>query len=78
MVDIKNGETVTILNTGIKAIVVGVCIRGIENYTIEYNVQWMNGDSLSDIWLYDYNVKRFVDNSRPAGMVNYETGIVKK
>jgi len=75
---IKNGTTVTILNTEIKAVTIGVCIRGVDNHTVEYNVQWINGNSLSNEWLYDYQVKEYVDNSKPAGMVNYETGIIKQ
>lgn len=72
---IKNGSTVKIGSGGLKATVVGVCMRGVENMTIEYHVQWVDSGGVHSEWLYDYMVSEFIDTSRPAGMVNYETSL---
>lgn len=74
---IKNGKTVKMLGTEMKATIIGVCIRGIDNCTIEYQIQWMNQSGIQDEWVYNYQVEEYVDTSRPAGMVNYETGVEK-
>lgn len=73
----KNGTKVEILDSNIIGTVIGVCIRGLDNVTIEYHVQWMVGGSIQDQWLYDYNVKRHIDTKKQAGLVNYETGLTK-
>lgn len=72
---IKNGTVVRVMNSEFKATVIGVCIRGIENCTIEYHVQWVNGSEIKSEWLYDYQVVEFIETRKKAGMVNYETGI---
>ena len=75
---IKNGDKVTLLDSGIIATVIGVCIRGIDNQTFEYNVTWFSGGSIQDVWLQSFLVERFVDTKRKAGMVNYEDDGIKK
>jgi len=72
---IKNGTKVEILSSGIKGIVTGICVRGAENQVIQYEVQWLNGGSLTCVWLEEYLVEVFEDTKQQAGMVNYETGI---
>lgn len=70
---IKNGTEVEILNSGVRGIVVGVCIRGIEpNLTFEYNVVYIISGQAHNEWLYSYLVKPHIDTTRKAGMVNYE------
>lgn len=73
----KNGTTVIIKNSSIKATVIGVCIRGTESVTIEYHCQWIDSSGVHNHWLYSYMVEEFIDSRRPAGMVNYETTIIK-
>jgi len=70
---IKNGTKVTIMDSELTGVVIGVCIRGVENCTIEYQVQWIGSGGASSEWLYDYQVKVYQDNSQTPGLVNYET-----
>lgn len=72
---IKNGTTVLIKESQLKATVIGVCVRGIDNVTIEYQCQWVDTSGVHDYWLYSYMVQEFIDTRKPAGMVNYETNI---
>lgn len=75
---IKNGTTVLIKGTPLKATVIGVCIRGVENFTIEYHCQWMNSGTINEHWLYSYMVEVFIDTRTTPGMVNYDNLPVKK
>ena len=68
---IEQGEIVTIKMGGIKAYVIGVCIRGVNS--IEYNISYFNDKQHVSIWLNSFEVERFVDNSKPAGFGNFKT-----
>lgn len=74
---LKNGTKVLIKDTAITGVIIGVCIRGIEVPTIEYHVQYSSGLDLLDKWLYSYLVEEYIEVSKQAGLVNYETGIQK-
>ncbi len=70
---IKNGSTVTLSNGEVKAIVIGVCIRGIEpNLRFEYNVSWFVGGSRECAWVESYEIEIYNDTKKKAGLVNYE------
>ena len=76
-VAIPNGTKVNIIEANIKGIVIGVCMSGVESQYIEYKVRfWVGGDRKTE-WVLPDEIEVFVDNSRPAGMVNYETEIIK-
>lgn len=72
---LKNGTVVKIVNSDMKATVIGVCIRGVEICTVEYNVQWVSADNINNAWVYDFQVEEFIDVRQPAGLVNYETSL---
>lgn len=72
---INNGTKVEVLDSGIIGVVTGICVRGVENQAVQYEVQWLNGGSLNCIWLEEYLVKVFEETKQKAGMVNYETGL---
>lgn len=74
---IKNGTIVILGESKLKATVIGVCMRGIDSPTIEYHIQWVDSTGIHSEWVYSYMISEFKDNSRPAGMVNYETGLSK-
>lgn len=70
---IPNGTKVLIKDAGIKATVQACCVAGVENPIIEYRlVYWVGGERKSD-WVYDWEIEIFIDTSKKAGMVNYET-----
>jgi len=66
---IKSGEVITIKMGGIKAYVIGVCIRG---EAVEYNVSYFNNKEHINIWLHSFEVELWVDNSKPAGFGNFK------
>ena len=74
---IPNGTRVNIIEAGIKGVVIGVCMSGIESQYIEYKVRfWVGGERKTE-WVLPDEIEIFIDTSKKAGMVNYETGIEK-
>lgn len=69
---IKNGDKVEILESGILGTVTGVCIRGVENQTFEYEVTYMSGGTIQCQWTHGYLLKPHKDTKRKAGLVNYD------
>lgn len=76
--EIVNGNKVKVLDGGIIATVIGVCIRGVDQQTFEYNVSWFSGGTRHDAWLWDFQIERYVETKRKAGMVNYEIDDTQK
>jgi len=74
----KNGDKVKVFGSEIIGTIIGVCIRGVDNQTFEYNVTWWSGSDLVDKWLWAYQLELFVEVKRKAGMVNYEDDGVKR
>ena len=71
-----NGTIVNIKEAGIKGKTIAFAVTGMETPIIEYNViRWCNGDRKTE-WLYDHEVEKFLDTSKKAGMVNYETDLI--
>ena len=74
---IQNGTRVNIIEAGIKGVVIGVCMSGIESQYIEYKVRfWVGGERKTE-WVLPDEIEVFIDTSKKAGLVNYETGIEK-
>jgi len=73
---ILNGERVEVLTTGIKGIVTGTCVSGIDVQFVEYKVTyWVGGDRKNE-WLLPKEIKIHQDNSVKPGLVNYEKSIM--
>ena len=71
MADIKNIiPNSAMIQTKIGAIegfVIGVCVRGVDNRHIEYNVAHIiNGERKSE-WYYDFEIEQKFNNSKPMG-----------
>ena len=64
---IPNGKQVKFTTGGIKATVIGVCVRGEQSQSIEYEVAyWHNGDRKTQ-WVNSFEVELKQDNSKPMG-----------
>ncbi|MDB0600714.1 hypothetical protein PL373_06055 [Tenacibaculum maritimum] len=51
----------------IDAIVIGICIRGLKNESVEYQVSYfLNGENKTP-WLHSYEIDLKIDNSKQAG-----------
>ena len=75
MTIIPNGTKVNIIEPGIKGMIQSCSISGSETPIIEYRViYWINGTRKGE-WVYDWEVEIFIDTSKKAGMVNYETDL---
>lgn len=66
------GSLVTTKIGKIEGIVIGVCIRGLNNTSIEYHVSYfLNGENKTP-WLNSYEIDLKVDNSKKAGFTSYK------
>ena len=74
---IPNGSRVKIKDTNSVATIHACCVAGENTPIIEYRIiYWVGGDR-RDAWVYDWEVELYVETKKKAGMVNYETSIVK-
>jgi hypothetical protein len=66
---LKQGQRVEVIGTDIKATVAGVSRR---SDLLEYDiVWWANGERKTE-WVYDFEIKPFIDNSKKAGFKTYD------
>ena len=65
------GTKVLVKGTEIKAVTTGVCARGNDNITYEI-AWWINGER-KEVWVYDFEIELYVDNSKKAGFKTYQT-----
>lgn len=72
---IPNGTIIEVIGNEIKGTVIEASIAGINNPHIMYKVVWWAGGSRHEEWLESYEIEVYVDNSKQAGMVNYETDL---
>lgn len=68
---IPNGRKVVFKSGGIEAIVTGVCVRGEQNQSIEYNVSFFCNGERKSIWIHSFEIEPKVDNSKPMGFHSY-------
>ncbi len=64
---IPNGTIVLTKNGDLKAIVTGICIRGLNNESIEYQIAYTLNGERKKPWVYSFEIKVKVDNSKPVG-----------
>ena len=81
MADIKNiipnGSRVITTIGNIEAVVIGVCVRGVENNHIEYHIsRYTNGENKMD-WVQSFEVEPKIDNSKPVGFANNNQKLLK-
>jgi len=70
---IPNGTRVIIKDINLQARTQSVCMFGEGNTTVEYRIIYWKGGERVDTWVFDWEIEVFIDKSKPAGMVNYET-----
>lgn len=75
---IPNGTTIEVIDNEIKGLVIEASIIGIKNHHIMYKIAWWSGGNRNEAWVGDYEVKPYIDNTKKAGLVNYDTDIIKK
>ena len=64
---IPNGKQVKFTSGGIEATVIGVCVRGKENQSIEYEVSYFHNGVRKTEWINNFEVELKQDNSKPMG-----------
>lgn len=69
---IPNGSKIVIKDTGLKGTVLSVCMFGINNPSIEYRIIYWKAGERQDVWLFDWEIELYIDNSKKAGFKNYE------
>ena len=74
---IPNGSRVVSLSGKVEGITKGVVIRGVDNNSVEYHIGYFANGEYKEIWLYDFELKLKVDNSRPPGF-HQEKGLLIK
>lgn len=67
---IPNGSKVTFKLTGIEGLVIGVCARGENNESVEYEIAVSVNGKREAYWVNSFEVKRRIDNSKPMGFSN--------
>ncbi len=68
---IERGTKVKVLGTDIKATVLGVCARGHSN--VSYEISWWIQGERKECWVNDFEIEVYLDSSKKAGFVNYDT-----
>ena len=66
---ISYGTPVKTVVGEIEAIVTGVCIR---QNNIRYNIAYFKDGIYRDIWVDEIEIKVKIDNTKKAGLVNYD------
>ena len=64
---IPNGTKVKFINGGIESIIIGVCVRGEQNQSIEYEVAYFFNGERKTQWINSFEVEKKQDNSKPMG-----------
>ena len=64
---IPNGTIIETISGNVEAIIIGVCIRGIENIAVEYQISYFYNGLECTTWLQEFQFKIKENNSKPAG-----------
>ena len=67
---IPNGSKINTKIGHIEALVIGVCVRGVNNDSIEYHIAYfLNGD-YKTCWVHSFEIAIKIDNSKPMGFAS--------
>jgi hypothetical protein len=64
---IPNGSEVVFKGGKQEAIVIGVCVRGEANQSIEYEVTYFFNGDRKTVWIHSFEIDIKIDNSKPMG-----------
>lgn len=64
---ISNGSVVITKIGKIEAIVCGICVRGVDNSSVEYNISYFANGEHKSKWIYSFEIDLKIDNSKKAG-----------
>ena len=70
---IPNGSRIVTKIGSIEAIVLGVCVRGLSNQSIEYHIGFYTNGKYNTEWLHSFEIGVKIDNSKPAGFQRQNT-----